>query len=120
MSKTYYNIEYNPVSETWCLFKYIEGNQSMNFYPIVQSKSKKDCQIKLDEINAKIIETEKNRKKSKGQKGFRAIYELYSEGKLIDTDTKENLLKKYKDLGINLFQGYIYKKGYKYTYKRIK
>lgn len=116
MKKVTFSIEYNPVSKTWCLFKNIEGNQSYNFYPVIQSDNKKDCEDKLKEIQEKI----NNTKKCGRKKGIKAIYELYSEEKLIDTDTKENLLKKYKDLKINLFQGYIYKKGYKYTYKRIK
>lgn len=121
MKKTTYNIEYNPVSKTWCLFKYVEGSNSYNFYPIVQSVDKKDCQAKLDEINKKIQKgKEKISKARKAKKGIKAIYNLYYEGKLIDADTKENLLKKHKDLRHNHFYNYyFYKKGTKYKVEKV-
>lgn len=121
MSKTNYTIEYNPASKTWCLYKNIEGNHSYNFYPIVQSENKKDCQIKLDEINKKNEENKSKLKNiNKKRKGIRAVYNLYENDKLIDTDTKDNLLKKYNDLKHNNFYPYyFYKKGTKYKIEKV-
>ena len=122
MAKATYKIEYNTASKTWCLYKYIEGNHSFNFYPLIQSTEKKDCQEKLDEINKRIKKGKENQSKvAKARKGIRAVYELYYEDKLIDTDTKDNLLKRHKDLRHNHFyHHYFYKKGTKYRTERIK
>ena len=105
--KTSYSIEYNPASKTWCLYKNIEGGNSYNFYPIVQSESKKDCQIKLKEINEKI---EQKKLKIKQKKVWATIYNLYKNEILIDSDTRNNLIKKHK-VPQNVFNQYFYKTG---------
>ena len=114
MRKTTYNIEYNPVSKTWCLFKYIEGHNSYNFYPLVQSVDKKDCQKKLDELKKKITEsTRKNQKKV-----WSTVYKLYRNDELIDTDTRKNLINKYK-VPQRVFNNYYYKKDCDYRVEKI-
>lgn len=50
MKKINYSIEYNPATKEWVLYKNIEGEQSFNFYPILQSDKKTDCINKLEEI----------------------------------------------------------------------
>lgn len=123
MKKTVYNIEYNPVSKTWCLYKNIEGSQSLNFYPIVQSVDKKDCQAKLDEINAHLAKGYENRQMARHKrKGLRALYNLYLNDELIDTDTKDNLVNKYKDLKHNEFYpSHFYKRRLlKYRVEKVK
>ena len=121
MSKTNYSIEYNSASKTWCLYKNIEGNHSYNFYPIIQSVDKKDCQKKLEEINKK-IEENKEKIRQTQKKSWATIYNLYKDGKLIDTDTRNNLIKKYK-VPQNLFNRYFYKRPRKntdYEVERVK
>ena len=54
MKKIYYSIEFNTSNKMWCLFKNIEGEQSYNFYQIVESDRKIDCIQKLEEINKEI------------------------------------------------------------------
>ena len=116
MKKVTFSIEYNPVSKTWCLFKNIEGNQSYNFYPVIQSDNKKDCQKKLKEITKEREDISKKQHSSRKK----SMYELYLDGKLIDTDTKDNLYNKYEDLKHNAFYpSYFYKKPRK-NYKVVK
>lgn len=122
IKKTVYSVEYNPVSKTWCLYKNLESSQSLNFYPIVQSEKKQDCIKKLEEIKKK--EKENHKKKvemGKAKKGERATYRLYYEDKLVDTDTKENLIKKYKDLRHNVFYPYYFykRKEVKYRVEKV-
>lgn len=111
--KVYYKVEYNPVSKTWCLFKYREDDHAINFIPIVQSENKKDCQTKLDEINAKIEEKRKQTRTNQ-KKSWTTMYNLYKDGKLIDTGTRNVLIKKYK-VSQRLFNKYFYKRPRKNT-----
>lgn len=111
--KVYYKVEYNPVSKTWCLFKHIEGEQSFNFYPIIQSPDKNVVQAKLDEINAKIEAKQKSTRINQ-KRSWSTMYNLYKDGKLIDTGTRNVLIKKYK-VPQRLFNKYFYKRPRKNT-----
>ena len=46
--KITYKIEYNSTTKTWNVFKYVEGNNSINFYSIYESNNKKECKEYLD------------------------------------------------------------------------
>lgn len=47
---TFYQIEYNPVSKTWCLYRYNILYEQRIYRPIFQSKDKEEVERKLNEI----------------------------------------------------------------------
>lgn len=48
--KKYYKVEYNHTTKTWCLNKYIESDQAINFYTIYETPEKKLCMEKYKEM----------------------------------------------------------------------
>jgi len=65
MQNKTYVINFNPTTQTWCLFKQLESEHSYNFYPIWESTNKKECQEKLKNIT-KSIDKSKHKKYTKG------------------------------------------------------
>ena len=115
MTKTYYKVEYNPNSKTWCLFKHRETERAYNFVPIIQSENKKEVLNKLEEINNKLKENTKNKPHKK------AIYNLLLQNKIVDTGTKDELMKRHKELKHNEFSNTFYKRIIKkYKIQRVK
>lgn len=47
--KINYTLEYNPTNKLWVVWKNIEKEHSYNFYKVYEG-SKKECQIKLKEV----------------------------------------------------------------------
>ena len=48
--KTYYTLEYNRTTKTWCVFRNAESDSGFSFVSIYESNNKKLCEKKYKEI----------------------------------------------------------------------